>query len=543
MGLDLGADLKVERCQWQGTALLSYPDAPPTILDVLDRAVALHGERPFLIAPEGTVTYAEFARLVGDAATSLSDLGITPGDRFAVAAVNGLDIAVAIFAAAHVGAVMIGLNTKLATEQWAFMLTHSRVSVGLAQPEFRERLRDAARAAALATDRLHDLATVMRGGAHVGLPVARATADPARTYAVVYTSGTTGRPKASQVVHRCSVHSAMSYAHLLGLGPQDRTAVVFQLFYISAMHAHLLPMALVGGSCVLVPDASPASYLDVLAEQRITWAYTVPSMWLLLLRDPSFNAARLPHLRLAAFGGSPFPVAEIAELRRRLPSTRWYDVYGLSETHSPATMLLDHEFDAKPGSVGRPLPCMEATVVDDNGDQLPADTAGELWLRGSLVTTGYADDPGATAAAITDGWFHTGDIARIDAEGYVYIVDRKKDMITRGGHKIFSAEVEQVLRSHPQVLDAAVVGTPDPVAFEAVIGFVVALPEDRPTKKELRHLVRDRLADHAVPRHIHFVDELPRNATGKLEKETLRALALKAVQSPDQDEPSTSSRT
>ncbi|GAC1594554.1 MAG: long-chain fatty acid--CoA ligase [Acidimicrobiales bacterium] len=528
MSIDLGTGLRVARSPWRGAEILSYPDAPSTILDVLDRAVELYGERPFLIAPEGTVTYADFAALVTEAASALTDLGVTSGDRFAVAAVNGLDIAVAIFAAAHVGAIMIGLNTKLAADQWAFMLTHSRVTLGLAQSEFAERLTAAAMGAGLSSDRLRDLATVMRGGGHVSPPSQRAPTDSARTYAVVYTSGTTGRPKASQVVHRCSVHSAMSYAHLLGLGPDDRTAVVFQLFYISAMHAHLLPMALVGGSCVLVPDASPASYLEVLSDYQITWAYTVPSMWLLLLRDPSFDAGRLPHLRLAAFGGSPFPVTEIAELRRRLPSTRWHDVYGLSETHSPATMLLDHEFADRPGSVGRPLPCMEAMVVDDNGARLPADTPGELLLRGSLVTTGYADDPGATAAAITDGWFHTGDIARIDTEGYVYIVDRKKDMITRGGHKIFSAEVEQVLRSDPRVLDAAVVGTPDPVAFEAVVGFVIARPGDRPTKKELRHLVRDRLADHAVPRHIHFVDELPRNATGKLEKDKLRALAAGA---------------
>ena len=525
MSLDPIAALRVTRVQWRGTAILSYPDAPSTIIDVLDRAVQRHGDRPFLVAPEGTLTYAEFAELVSDAATSLNDLGVACGDRFAVAAVNGLDIAVAIFAAAHVGAIMVGLNTKLAPDQWAFMLTHSQVTLALAQPEFANRLSDAAAGSGLPTDRLRDLSTVMRGGRQAGPPARRAPSDSARTYAVVYTSGTTGRPKASQVVHRCSVHSAMSYAHLLGLGPQDRTAVVFQLFYISAMHAHLLPMALVGGSCVLVPDASPTSYLELLSSHQITWAYTVPSMWLLLLRDPSFDAARLPHLRLAAFGGSPFPVTEIVELRRRLPSTRWHDVYGLSETHSPATMLLDHEFTAKPGSVGRPLPCMEAMVVDENGGQLPADAAGELWLRGSLVTTGYADDPLATAAAITEGWFHTGDIARIDDEGYVYIVDRKKDMISRGGHKIFSAEVEQVLRLDPRVLDAAVVGAPDPVAFEAVVGFVVARRGARPTKKDLRHLVRDHLADYAVPRHIHFVDELPRNATGKLEKDKLRALA------------------
>jgi len=319
------------------------------------------------------------------------------------------------------------------------------------------------------------------------------------------------------------MHSGITYSRVLHLTAEDRTAVLFPLYYISAMHAHMLPMMLMGGTCVLVAAPTPLEFLEVLEAQRISWMYAVPSFWLLMLRIERFAWPALPDLTVGAFGGSPFPVSSVAELRRRLPQVRLHDIYGLSETHSPATMLFDEEFRRKPGSVGRPLPCMEACVVDDDGEHLAPGEAGELWLRGSLVTSGYYADPEATAAAMgPDGWFRSGDIARIDAEGYVYILDRKKDMINRGGHKIFSAELEQVLVDHPCVEDAAAVGVPDPLSFESVTAFVVVGPGSTLSTQEVRQWVRSQLADYAAPRVVHFVDEIPRNATGKIDKPALR---------------------
>jgi acyl-CoA synthetase (AMP-forming)/AMP-acid ligase II len=193
-------------------------------------------------------------------------------------------------------------------------------------------------------------------------------------------------------------------------------------------------------------------------------------------------------------------------------------------------MLLDEEFRRKPGSVGRPLACMEAQVVDDDGAVLAPGGAGELWLRGSLVTTGYYRDPAATAAAMAPaGWFRTGDVARIDAEGYVYILDRKKDMINRGGHKIFSAELEQLLLSHPEIVDAAVVGVPDPIAFEAVAAYVVARPEAAVNAGTVQQWVRAGMADYAAPRFVHLVEEIPRNSVGKVDKPRLRQMAVDSM--------------
>jgi len=521
----------IVRQRWLGADVLSYPNRPPTILDALDRAVDRFGDRSYLVAPEGEVTYREFAELVEGAAERLAEEGIGPGDRVALAARNGLDIAVALWACARLGAMMVGLNVRLAPAQWVYMLEHSGPSLALAQPDFLASLREAGAAAGLAPDRVRPMADHLTGRSRPWAYTTAEQPDEASTYAVVYTSGTTGRPKASQVVHRCSMHSGITYSRVLHLTADDRTAVLFPLHYISAMHAHMLPMMLVGGVCVLVATAAPQEFVDLLAQHRITWMYVVPSFWLMLLRLDSFAWPALPDLAVGAFGGSPFPPAAVGTLRRRLPQVRLHDIYGLSETHSPATMLLDGEFRRKPGSVGRPLPCMEARVVDDDGAPLAPESVGELQLRGSLVTTGYYLDPDATAAAFApDGWFRTGDIARIDAEGYVYILDRKKDMINHGGHKVFSAEVEQLLVSHPDVDDAAVVGVPNPVAFESVAAFVVARAGSALVAEDVRQWVRSRMADYATPRTVHMVEEIPRNPTGKIDKPALR---LRAASGPD----------
>jgi acyl-CoA synthetase (AMP-forming)/AMP-acid ligase II len=482
------------------------------VLDVLDRAVRRWPQAPAFVEPGGQpVPYAAFAGLVETAAAGLRARGVGPGDAVAVASGNTLDLAVLLFACARARLVMVGLNTRLAPAQWAYMTEHMQVRLSLAGPAFLDDLPGA-----------EPLGEVLR------TEPARAWAygpqeqpDEAATYAVVFTSGTTGRPKASQVVHRASVHSGMSYQRVLQLHPAEVTAVLFPMYYISAMHAHVLPAMLAGACCVLVDTASPRDYVEVLREHRVSWAYAVPSWWRLVLRVPGF--ADLPSLTRLAAGGAPFPADLVAALRERLPGVRLHDVYGLSETHSPGCVLVDEQFADHPGSVGRPLDCMEAQVRADDGTVLRPGEPGELWLRGSLVTTGYAHDPEATAAAVVDGWFRTGDVARVDADGFVTVLDRTKDMINRGGTKIFSAEVEELLRRHPAIEDAAVIGVPDALAGEAVAAYVVASAPV--TAAQVRAWVREGMADYAAPKTVELVDALPRNAVGKTDKQALRERA------------------
>ncbi len=502
---DDAPDDPVVRETWLGAPALSYARRPRSVLEVLDRAVAGCPDATAFVDGDRTETYAQFGVRVETAARALAARGLRPGDAVAVLAGNSLELAALLFACARARLVLVGLSTRLAPAQWELMCDHMDVRLRLAADQ---PLPDA-----------EDLGAVLAEG---GPAVAWEAPDEAETYAVVFTSGTTGRPKASQVVHRASVHSGMSYQRVLQLRPDDVTAVLFPLTYISAMHAHVLPALLAGASCVLLDTTSPTTYVDALREHAVSWAYAVPSWWRMCLRVPGF--ADLPALSRVAAGGAPFP-AELQEgLRDRLPGVRLHDVYGLSETHSPACLASDADLRARPHSVGRPLPCMEAQVRSlDDGAVLPTGEAGALWLRGSLVTTGYARDPEATAAAVVDGWFDTGDVARIEEDGSVVVLDRTKDMVNRGGAKVFSAEVEAVLRSHPAVEDAAVVGVPDPLAGEAVAAFVVA--SGPVTAAEVRAWVRDGLAEHAAPRKVVFVDALPRNALGKTDKQALRARA------------------
>jgi acyl-CoA synthetase (AMP-forming)/AMP-acid ligase II len=493
-----------------------------TIVEALDRAATAFGDRTALETAEGDVTYAELAELVEGATERLAEEGLVAGDRLAVCLDNGLDIVVAIWACARAGLVFVGLSTRLQPSQWAWMLGHSGAAIVLAHPGYLAGVQKAAAEGGMAPDRARPVGDHLTGRRRTwrGRGVAFPSEDD--VYGVVYTSGTTGRPKASQLVHRCTMHSATAYVRILGLTADDRTAVVFPLFYVTGHVAQVTPMMLVGGTSVTVADVVPRELVRLMAERRITYLMVVPSLWPLLLRVPEFRWPDLAHVEVGAFGGSPVPISTVSALRARMPQLRLFDAYGLTETHSPATVLLDHEFRRKPGSVGRPVPCADARVVDGEGRDLPTGRPGELWLRGPMITAGYYRDPEATAAAITDGWLHTGDVARIDDEGYVFLLDRQKDMIMRGGFKIYSVELEYLLVSHPDVAEAAVFGVPDPLAYEVVAAHVVPAAGRTVDPSTVQQWVATHMADYAVPRFVRVVDTIPRNRTGKIDKAALR---------------------
>ncbi|MEW6155286.1 MAG: AMP-binding protein [Actinomycetota bacterium] len=516
---------------WLGSQVRCYPGRVRTIVEALDRAVRLHGERTALETAEGDVTYAELAELVEGACERLAEEGLGPGDRLAVCLRNGLDVVVAIWACARAGYLFVGLSTRLQPPQWAYMIEHSGASLVLAHPEFAEGAQAAAAEAGLAPERARPVGDVLTGRRRPWRGDAVPFPHEDSVYGVIYTSGTTGRPKASQLVHRGTMHSALAYVRTLSLTADDRTAVVFPLFYITGHVAQVTPMMLVGGTSVTVGDLVPRDFVRLLAQRRITYLMVVPSLWPLLLRQEEFRWPDLAHCQIGAFGGSPVPISTVTALRARMPQLRLFDAYGLTETHSPATVLIDSEFRRKPGSVGRPLACAEVRVVDDDGHDVAVGQPGELWVRGPMVTSGYYRDPEATAAAITDGWLHTGDLARLDDEGYVYILDRKKDMISRGGFKVYSVELEYLLVSHPDIAEAAVFGVPDPLAYEAVAAHVVPAAGREVDASTVQQWVASKMADYAVPRFVRVVGSIPRNRTGKVDKIGLRAALVAELES------------
>ncbi|MEO9176596.1 MAG: AMP-binding protein, partial [Gaiellales bacterium] len=288
---------------WLGTRVRCYPGRPRTIVELLAHAIARFPDRCCLVTPEGNVTYREFGELVEDAAARLLEEGFERGDRIAVCLRNGLDIAVAIWACARAGLILVALNTRLRPPQWQYMLGHCGARLALAHPEHLDDLRRAAQAAGLPAsavlpvgDRFH--------GAGKQWDEARPFPDEDATYAVIYTSGTTGRPKASRIVHRCTIHSAIAYVRSLALTGDDRSAISFPLYYITAHIAQIAPLMLVGGCCVTVAEFDAALYVRLLREQRISYMMVVPTIWPLLLRQDEFRAATLPHVTIGAFGGS-----------------------------------------------------------------------------------------------------------------------------------------------------------------------------------------------------------------------------------------------
>ncbi|MGI8799689.1 MAG: class I adenylate-forming enzyme family protein [Pseudonocardia sp.] len=517
---DLAPDGPTATETWLGGPALSYPNRPRSVAEVLDRAAATWPDAEAARDRDGSVRYAELADRVAGCVTALGSAGLRAGDGLTVAAANSVDFLVVVLACARSGIVLSGVNLKLATPRWSDLMRSTGARLALADPARLDAQCEAATAVQTPVLPLAELTRTARPWGEL------TELWPAETdhFQVVHTSGSTGRSKACRVVHRCSVHSGMTYQRMLQLQRGETSAVLFPLGYISALHAHVLPAMLAGTSVLLVDTPTPRSYVPLLAEHDVAWAYAVPSWWLLALREAGLTAAKLPSLRLLGAGGSTFGNKLERDLRAALPDTELLNVYGLSETHSPATSLRGAEFAQRPGSVGRPVPCMETSIRGPDGVAVPVGESGEVWLRGSLVTTGYDGMPEATAAAITPGgWFRTGDVGRCDADGYLWILDRLKDMINRAGQKVYSVDVEEVLRRHPAVADAAVVAAPDPLAQETVAAFLELVPGESVSPAEIRRHVRGELASWAVPSIVEVLDALPRNPTGKVDKPALRA--------------------
>jgi acyl-CoA synthetase (AMP-forming)/AMP-acid ligase II len=500
-------------------------DAAPTIVENLARGRRRFADRPLLEAPYGTVTtYGVFAELVEGAAERLASEGLRPGDRLALAARNGLDAAVAIWACARGGFVYVGLPTNLRATQWSYLLRHAGVSLALAESEFAEQLGAAGVDAGLPADRVRGLGDHVTGRRRpwrdeTPMP------DPEATYAVVYTSGTTGRPKAAQICHRMSMHAARFYTDALRLAPEDKTAIHLPFHYVSGHITQLNPVMAAGGSAVAMPEFSAAKLVELIRDDAVTFLDVVPTIFSLLLHQRDFALPACAGLRVAAFGGAPMPTATLAELRARLPDLALHNVYGMSETAGVICALPAAESASMPESVGRTIPGVQVRLVDDDGREVPTGSPGELWVRGPIVTPGYLGDQEATTAAITGGWLHTGDYARVDDTGYVFVLDRKKDMIIRAGNKIYPVELEALLSGHPDIAEATVAGIPDGIAGEAVAVWVVPAPGGAVTPAEVKRWVRARMSDQAVPRYVAIVEAIPRNQTGKVDKKQLRELA------------------
>ncbi|NEM06252.1 acyl-CoA synthetase [Geodermatophilus normandii] len=493
------------------------------------RRAFLSGDRTALVAGDRRITYTEFDRRTDQLARSLRDLGVRQGDRVAGLLLNSPAFLEAMFATAKLGAVFVPMNLRLAPPEVAYLLADSGADVFVwsapLAPVARAalsgegiRVRHRVVAGGEPQDGELDLEALLSAGEPRALGTDVAGSDLS---CLMYTSGTTGRPKGAMLTHDnhlWNVVNVLSFGR--GLRESDVTVTVAPMFHIGGLGVHTLPLLYLGGTNVVLPSFDPAQTLGAMAQARATVQFLVPAMWAALTTVPDFDRHDLSALELAVTGGAPCPLPVIEFFQGKgLP---FQEGFGMTET-APAVSILDADHvKEKAGSIGRALMHVEARIVDDDDRDVATDVVGELVVRGPNVFAGYWGLPEATAEAFRNGWFHTGDLGRMDAEGFVTLVDRKKDMIISGGENVYPIEVEQVLYRHPAVREVAVVGVPDPRWGETPVAVVALADGAEPTPDELLAHARERLAHFKCPTRVEFVTELPRNATGKVLKTTLR---------------------
>ncbi|SFB96037.1 long-chain acyl-CoA synthetase [Bacillus sp. OV322] len=351
----------------------------------------------------------------------------------------------------------------------------------------------------------------------------REAADPDETAVILYTSGTTGKPKGAMLTHRNLYSNAKDTGDYLKISENDRVITTLPMFHVFCLTVVLNAPLMNGGTLLIVPKFSPREIFRIAKKYEATLFAGVPTMYNFLLQYPEGSANDLNSFRLCIAGGSSMPVALLKSFEQKFNVTV-SEGYGLSEA-SPVTCFNPLDRPRKPGSIGTSILNVENKIVDELGEEVPVGQVGELIVRGPNVMKGYYKAPEETAAALKDGWLYTGDLARMDEEGYFFIVDRKKEMIIVGGYNVYPREVEEVLYEHPEVVEAAAIGVPDPEQGEAVKCFVV-VKNKALTEKELRDYCKEHLAKYKVPGAIEFLEELPKNTTGKILRRSLKSEVL-----------------
>ncbi len=491
-----------------------YAERLGNVYALFARAAASRPDADALVFEGRRWTYRELDLEAARVASGLASLGVRAGERVAMLVGNRPEFVFALLGTLRLGAIAVPMGTRLQTPEIAYIVDHCGAVALVHDEELSDRLPLAADVPGLRSRMIE----CPRGEPMPATP----DEHEESTAVILYTSGTTGRPKGAMLTHFNIVHSAMHFHSAMGLEDAERSLLAVPASHVTGLVAIIVVMWQCGGATVLMREFKAREFLDVAARERITHTVLVPAMYNLCLLQPEFGRHDLSTWRIGGYGGAPMPEATIASLARRLPRLELVNAYGATETTSPTTLLPADRAAARPDSVGLPLPCADVVIVGPDGREVPFGEAGELWIRGPMVVPGYWNNPEATRDSFIAGFWRSGDVGSIDQDGYVRVFDRIKDMLNRGGYKIFSVEVENVLSHHPGVLESAIVGKPCPVLGERVHAFVTRRDPDLGAD-ELRAFCAQRLADYKVPESFTIQDEpLPRNANGKLLKRALR---------------------
>ncbi|MDK9494255.1 MULTISPECIES: AMP-binding protein [Streptomyces] len=521
-----------------------------TIGDNLDRTVRRFPDRDALVdvAAGRRWTYAELAADVDGLALGLLDLGITAGDRVGIWAPNRAEWTLVQYATAKIGAILVTVNPAYRSHELEYVLNQSGIRLLVAADSFKGS--DYAAMIEEVRPRCADLEfTVLLGGplwdslrerGAQGDPaeLARAAAalDPGDPVNIQYTSGTTGFPKGATLSHRNILNNGFFVGELCGYTERDRVCVPVPFYHCFGMVMGALACTSHGAAMVIpAPAFDPAATLAAVEAEACTSLYGVPTMFIAELAAPGFDGYDLSSLRTGIMAGSPCPVEVMNEVIERMGMTEVSICYGMTETSPVSTQTrVDDSVERRVSTVGRVGPHLEVKVVDpETGATVPRGTPGELCTRGYSVMLGYWGEPAKTAEAVDgEGWMHTGDLAVMDADGYLGITGRIKDMVIRGGENLYPREIEEFLHGHPDVLDVQVIGVPDAKYGEELMAWVRMREGAEPlTAEAVRAYCSGRLAHFKIPRYVHVVDEFPMTVTGKIRKVEMREAAARLLES------------
>ncbi|MCC3300827.1 long-chain-fatty-acid--CoA ligase [Arthrobacter sp. zg-Y895] len=505
---------------------------------ILTDTVARFPERTALKLDETVVSYAALDAMSAKVAGLLASRGVEPGDRVALVMPNIPQMAFLYFGALRHGAVVVPMNPLLKAREVAYHLQDSGARIAFAWEGVAAEVSAGAEEAGGVEVVSVDSAAFLQllAGADSRTEVAEVADQD--TAVILYTSGTTGRPKGAALTHRNLLTNAYVAQSLLNTVETDVHFGGLPFFHVFGQTAALNSSVLSGASISLLPRFDAGKALEIIERDGVTIFEGVPTMYVGMLRHPAVKTTNLSSLRGAITGGSAMPL-EILHEFEEVFGIELLEGYGLSET-SPIVSFNVPGGDRRPGSIGKTVAGTEVRMLDPDGNDVPVGEVGELSVRGDGVMKGYWKNDDATAAAIPDGWFRTGDLARFDEDGNIYIVDRKKDIILRGGYNVYPREVEEVLYEHPAVAEAAVIGIPDSLHGEEIVAVVglreEAVPADDAARDELiadiQQFTKDRLAAYKYPRRIELTDALPKGPTGKILKREIKVSAPLAAEAP-----------
>jgi long-chain acyl-CoA synthetase len=541
-----GAPFEIATVEVAGVPVRAFKNAPPDVR-ALWLSTAAFAEREYLVYEDERISYGEAHRQTAAIANWLIAHGVVPGDRIAVAMRNYPEWMLVYWAAVSIGVAVVGVNAWWTAAEMAYGFTDSQPKVVVADGERIARFLEqpgilgdallvATRIAAVPLGAVAWADVIATEGAMPELAI-----DPDADACIFYTSGTTGFPKGAQLTHRGCINNLMNMSFAAqvqalatqrGTGltvdpdapvPVPVTLITTPLFHVTANNCGAYATTAAGGKMVLMYKWEPGLALKLIARERVSAMSGVPTMAREIVNHPEFADHDTSSLLSLAGGGAQVPPDLVAKIDQTIATARPGTGYGMTETCGIITSISGDFFVDKPDSCGRAMPSFEAQVMDDAGEILPQGAAGELVVRGASVIKGYLNRPEATADSIQDGWLRTGDVARIDEDGFIFIVDRKKDMVLRGGENVYCAEVEATLYRHPAIAECCVFGVADARLGEEVGAAVVLRPGAEASPDELRAHCIALAAKHKAPRYIWVLAEpLPRNASGKFLKRALR---------------------